>query len=97
MFLRQNNTIKWRLLGVATIVTAVLCAAGIAWFDRPLFLFMRQFDCAAFRVMAHIFQAKAWLIVTATLVGNAEARQIPADLPVYPKAFRPEIKAKIQK
>ncbi len=69
MFLRQNNTIKWRLLGVATIVTAVLCAAGIAWFDRPLFLFMRQFDCAAFRVMAHIFQAKAWLIVTAILVG----------------------------
>lgn len=69
MFLRQNNTIKWRLLGVATIVTAVLCAVGIAWFDRPLFLFMRQFDCAAFRVMAHIFQAKAWLIVTAILVG----------------------------
>lgn len=54
---------------MATIVTAVLCAVGIAWFDRPLFLFMRQFDCAAFRVMAHIFQAKAWLIVTAILVG----------------------------
>ncbi len=70
MFLRQNNTIKWRLLGVATIVTAVLCAAGIAWFDRPLFLFMRQFDCAAFRVMAHIFQAKAWLIVTATFYAD---------------------------
>lgn len=83
MFLRQNNTIKWRLLGVATIVTAVLCAAGIAWFDRPLFLFMRQFDCVAFRVMAHIFQAKAWLIVTAILVGMFYIKKAMKSKPKY--------------
>jgi len=48
MFLAENNKIKWKLLGIATVVVAALVALGIAWFDKPLYLFMRNFDCVVF-------------------------------------------------
>lgn len=61
MFLSTNNKIKWKLLGIATAVVVVTVALGIAWFDKPLYLFMRHFDCAAWGWFDKIFDAKMWV------------------------------------
>lgn len=61
MFLTADNEIKWRKMAMAAVVTSVLVALGIAWFDKPVFLFLREFDCALWRLMDVIFDAKVWI------------------------------------
>ncbi len=68
MFLTTNNKIKWRLLGIAAAVTAVLVFMGIFWFDKPLYLFMRGGDCWLWHLFDKIFDAKIWLIVSAVVL-----------------------------
>lgn len=68
MFLTPNNKIKWRRLAGATAATLAICGAGVLFFDRWLYLKMRLMDNWVFQKMGDIFQAKAWLIVTAVLV-----------------------------
>ncbi len=68
MFLAENNKIKWNLLGVATVVVAVAVALGIAWFDKPLYLFMRNFDCAVWGWFDKIFDAKMWIAASFVLL-----------------------------
>lgn len=68
MFLTKDNHIKWRALGIGAALTAVLCLMGVMWGDRQIFLYLRNFDCMLFRAFGHIFQAKAWLVVTAILM-----------------------------
>lgn len=65
MFLTKENKIKWKLMGWAAAVTAVIVMAGILWFDKPLYLFMRNFDCRLWRVFDLLFDAKMWIIVSA--------------------------------
>lgn len=68
MFLTKDNKIKWKWLGVGAAVTAGLVALGILWFDKPLYLFLRNFDCGLFRVFDVVFAAKIWLLVSAVVL-----------------------------
>lgn len=68
MFLTRDNRMKWRLVAVAALVTIVLAVLGIVWFDRPLFLFARGFDCALWSFMGDIFAAKVWIVVSAIVL-----------------------------
>ncbi len=61
MFLTANNEIKWRKMVVGAVITAMLVACGVMWFDKPLFLFLRQFDCGVWRWFDAIFDAKVWI------------------------------------
>ena len=40
MFLKSDNKLKTKLLAYATVVTAGLIAAGMLWFDKPLFVLL---------------------------------------------------------
>lgn len=64
MFLTTDNKIKWRKMGVAALITAVLVALGIVWLDKPLYLFLRGFDCGLWRWLEMIFAAQVWIIVS---------------------------------
>ena len=61
MFLSKDNKIKWRLLGFSAIVVIVLCALGIAWFDKPLYVLLRNLDCGLFKFFEYVFDAWVWL------------------------------------
>ena len=61
MFLTANNEIKWRKMGVVALITGVLVALGIMWLDKPLYLFLRDFDCKLWRWIDVIFDAKVWI------------------------------------
>lgn len=64
MFLTQDNKIKWERLGWGTLITFVLVFAGVMWFDQPLYLFLRQFDCGLWRLFDWLFDAKMWIIAS---------------------------------
>ena len=64
MFLTVDNKIKWNWIAWGAVVTAILVACGIVWFDRPLFLAMRELDCRAWVVLDKIFDAKVWILVS---------------------------------
>lgn len=68
MFLTSNNKIKWKLLGIAFVATVLLCVLGIVWFDRPLYLFMRGFDCQICGCFNTVFRGEMWLIVSAAII-----------------------------
>ncbi len=55
---------KWKKMGVATLVTFVLVVLGILWFDEPLFVFLRQFNCKLWNVFDVVFAGKVWLLVS---------------------------------
>jgi len=69
MFLTQNNEMKWRLLSFSAVVVAVTVALGITFFDAPVLLFMREFDCRFWRILSAIFDDKVWFCVFAFFVG----------------------------
>lgn len=59
MFLKDNKMLWWRLaLGAA--VALVLVLAGIFWFDAPVLMFMRDFDCRFWRILSAVFDDKIW-------------------------------------
>ena len=64
MFLTKDNQIKWKKMGVAASITFVLVLLGIFWFDKPLFTFIRGFDCKLWRLFDVFFSAKMWFIVS---------------------------------
>lgn len=68
MFLSKDNKIKWKLLAVATVVVLAMVVTGVLWWDRPVYLFMRQFDCPLFGWFNAIFDAKVWIIVSGLLL-----------------------------
>ncbi len=68
MFLTIGNKMKWRLLGWATLVTALLVTLGIAWLDKPLFLLMRNFDCGLWQFFDSVFDAKQWIAVSSIVL-----------------------------
>ena len=68
MFLTKDNKIKWKWLGYGAVITLVLVFAGIFWFDKPLYLFMRNFDAPVWRLFDLLFDAKIWLIVSAVVL-----------------------------
>ncbi len=64
MFLTKDNQIKWKKMSVAAAITLVLVLLGIFWFDKPLFTFIREFDCGLWRLFDVFFSAKMWFIVS---------------------------------
>lgn len=64
MFLTKDNQIKWKKIGVAALVTSILVLLGIVWLDKPLFVFMRQFDCGIWKFFDVVFSGKIWLLVS---------------------------------
>lgn len=68
MFLTKDNKIKWKWLGYGAVITLALVFAGIFWFDKPLYLFMRNFDAPVWRLFDLLFDAKMWLIVSAVVL-----------------------------
>ena len=55
---------KWKKMGVATLVTFALVVLGILWFDEPLFVFLRQFNCRLWNFFDVVFAGKVWLLVS---------------------------------
>ena len=55
---------KWKKMGVATLVTFVLVVLGVLWFDEPLFVFLRQFNCRLWNFFDVVFAGKVWLLVS---------------------------------
>lgn len=68
MFLSTANKIKWKLLGVATAIVVAMVVVGIVWFDAPIFLFLRRFNCGLFELFGYVFATKVWLIVSAVVL-----------------------------
>ncbi len=65
MFLTPDNKIRWKLLGISTIFVVLIILAGVLWFDKPLFLFIRGFYSVKFSLFGEIFSYKNWLLVSA--------------------------------
>ena len=55
-------------MGLATAIVVALVISGILWWDGPVYLFLRRFDCGAWYYVDKIFDAKVWLIVSAITV-----------------------------
>ena len=64
MFLTTNNRVLWGRMALGALVTAVLVASGVLWFDKPVFLFLRQFDCTAWSILGKITDGKVWIIAS---------------------------------
>ena len=68
MFLTHDNKIKWNWMGWGAAITVLAVLMGIVWFDKPLYLFLRQFDCGVWRAFNVLFDAKMWIIVSAIVL-----------------------------
>lgn len=64
MFLTNDNKMLWHRLGWGALVTACLVALGIAWFDEPLFVMMRNLDCRLWGFFDAVFDGKVWIVAS---------------------------------
>ncbi len=64
MFLTKDNKIKWNWIACAAVITALMVVVGIAGVDKPLYLFLRQFDFKIWHLFDRLFDAKVWIIVS---------------------------------
>ena len=74
MFIRRDNTIKWKWIGYGALITLVLVLLGIFVFDRSVFYIInnpscnvdfpniKNFSCALALVLNILFQWKLWLV-----------------------------------
>ena len=68
MFLTSENKIKWKRLLVASVIMLALTFAGIFWYDKPLFLFLRNFDGHWANIAGVIFDWKNWIVLSGVAV-----------------------------
>ena len=61
MFLTNDNILKWRKMMWAALITGLLVFCGVLWFDKPLFLFLREYDCRLWYWIDQIFSGKVWI------------------------------------
>ena len=64
MFLGKDNSIKWKWLMLAAAFTVAFCVAGVLWFDKPLFEFLRNFDWRIWGIFDAVFATKVWLFAS---------------------------------
>ncbi len=69
MFLKKDNSIKWKWLLVGALITAVLIVFCMSWFDVFFISHSYNFDLESWNVLEHIFDPKVWLFVTAIWAG----------------------------
>lgn len=55
-------------MAYAAAITMLIVLLGVFWFDRPVYLFMRQLDCPLWGFFDVIFDAKVWVCVSAFIV-----------------------------
>jgi len=60
---KQNFSIKWPLLILATIVVAGLVMLGIYYYDIPVYVWAQQYDNVVWHWFANIFDGKVWVAV----------------------------------
>lgn len=63
MFISKQNTIRWNLLIIATLVVVGVILLGVRWYDIPLYVYLQQYNYVAWRWFANIFDGKVWVIV----------------------------------
>ena len=79
MFIRQNNTLKWKWISVAAVITVVLILVGIFGADQFLYKIIHRSDCnvwtqsdnflcSAAIVFDKLFGAKMWLFASFVIV-----------------------------
>lgn len=68
MFLTTDNRLKTKWLAWGFVITLAIIVLGIAWFDKPLYIFMRHFDSSVWRVFDYAFDVKMWLVLTGILL-----------------------------
>ena len=61
MFLTKENNIKWNWLAYGSFVTLFLVFTGVFWFDKPLYLLLRNYDCRLWHIFDALFQAEIWI------------------------------------
>lgn len=61
MFLTKDNNIKWNWLIYGSVMTLFLTLLGIFWFDKPLYLLLRNYDCRLWHIFDSVFQAEIWI------------------------------------
>lgn len=83
MFLTKDNKIKWRWLGLGGAITLGLVLAGVFWFDKLVYLFLRQFDWWLWHWFDKIFDAKIWICVSAIVLVVFYLRKIMKTKPRY--------------
>lgn len=91
MFLRKDNTVKWKWIAYGAGITLVLCLAGICWFDKPLYLLMRNMDWSIWGIFNQIFATKVWLFVSfmgALLIGGLRLINSNFSLKKFFKKFK---------
>ncbi len=64
MFLTKDNKIQWKKMCVAAICVALIVLLGILWFDKPLFVLLRNFECGLFKLFGIVFSGKVWLLIS---------------------------------
>jgi membrane-associated phospholipid phosphatase len=65
MFLsHMDKKINWGRVAIGAGVTVALVMLGIFWFDKPVYNFLRIFDCGFFKVLGQIFKVTVWLTVS---------------------------------
>jgi len=75
MFLTKDNKIKWKFTGIVSAVVAVLCLAGIFWFDKPLFLLFRGLDGFWCRTFGFAGSFKFWIALSVLIFAASYAVQ----------------------
>ena len=68
MFLTADNKLKKKWLICGALITAVVVALGMTWFDKPLYVLLRRIDCNAWRMFDRVFDVRVWLIITGILL-----------------------------
>ncbi len=68
MFLTSGNKLRWNWIAWGAVIVATIIALGIAWFDRPVYLFFRAMDCGIWNLFDRVFDAWIWIAVTGSLV-----------------------------
>lgn len=105
MFLTKDNKLKWNWIATGAGITLALVFAGIFWFDKPLYLFLRQFDCRLWAIFDVVFGVKVWLVVALITLLVFYIKKLLKEKPVYkneenqlsPKVFIEDSTKKVKK
>lgn len=65
MFLTSDNKLKWKRIFMGAAITLALVALGVVWYDRPLLLFIRNFNCGLWRFFDLVFGGTVWIFAAA--------------------------------
>ena len=76
MFLTCCNKIKWRKMGWGALITFVLVLSGVFFLDKPLFLFLRNFNGWICSLFNNVFSAHVWIMFATIVLGVLCAKKI---------------------